>query len=478
VKPTQEQEAILAAFEAGEDIRVQAGAGSGKTSTMVMLAKSDIEKMGTYLAYNKAIQTDAAGKFPYNTTTVTSHAMAYRAVGHKFKHRLNGPRLKTAETAGILGLRRTETIGEHPPLGPYPLTRIAQDVIRKFTQSADSQIGFHHMVEIPGYGASDMAELTAIILPAARRGWADLSREDGRLWFGHDHYFKIWALTNPKISDDFLMLDESQDTNPALLGIVQDQTHLQRVSVGDSAQSIYAWRGATDAHKDLPGRELTLSQSFRFGPAIADEANMWLDMIDAPIRLTGFDPIQSRVSSFLPEAGTVLCRTNGGVMGEAMKALEDGHKVAIVGGDKQISDLARACLELQEGQKTIHPELIAFNSWAEVQEFTEEHDGRDLKPMVDLIDRYTAKTVLYATNRFVDEENADRIVSTAHKAKGREWDSVRIGEDFRQTPDEETGVIELDRSEAMLCYVAVTRAQKELGASALDWLKYEKVVIV
>jgi superfamily I DNA/RNA helicase len=98
--------------------------------------------------------------------------------------------------------------------------------------------------------------------------------------------------------------------------------------------------------------------------------------------------------------------------------------------------------------------------------------------MVDLIDRYTAKTVLYATARFVSEDSADRIVSTAHKAKGREWDSVRIGEDFRQSPDEETGVIELDRSEAMLCYVAVTRAQKELGASALDWLKTEDVVIV
>jgi hypothetical protein len=445
---------------------------------MVILAKADIEKMGTYLAYNKAISLDAAGKFPYNTSVLTSHAMAYRAVGYKFKHRLNGPRLKTQETAEILGLRRTEQIGDHPPLGPYPLTRIAQDVIRRFTQSADQRIGPGHMVEIPGYSDSDLSELAGIIIPAARRGWADLSREDGKLWYSHDHYYKTWALTDPKISDDFLMLDESQDTNPALLGVVQNQTHLQRVSVGDSAQSIYTWRGATDAHKDLPGRELTLSQSFRFGPAIADEANMWLDMIGAPIRLTGFDPIESTVTSFLPEAGTVLCRTNGGVMGEAMRAMDDNLNVAVVGGGKQISDLARACLELQEGQKTIHPELLAFSSWAEVQEFTEEHDGRDLKPMVDLIDRYTAKTVLYATNRLVDESSADRIISTAHKAKGREWDSVRIGDDFSQTPDEETGVIELDRSEAMLCYVAVTRAQKELGASALDWLKTEDVVIV
>ena len=36
-----------------------------------------------------------------------------------------------------------------------------------------------------------------------------------------------------------------------------------------------------------------------------------------------------------------------------------------------------------------------------------------------------------------DEDTADLIVSTAHKAKGREWDSVRIANDFKAPQEDE-----------------------------------------
>lgn len=476
-KPTTEQEAIIEAFLDGKDIRVQAGAGTGKSSTLMMLAKEKIEDSGTYLAYNKAIQQDAAARFPFNTECVTSHSLAYRAVGSTYKHRLNGPRLATRATAEILGLTQTVQIGEHPPLGPFVLSRMVSDAVRRFTYSADATFHWSHVAPVLGYSDSDMAELCAYVLPAARRAWKDITDPDGRLFFTHDHYMKIWSLSKPVIHDDFLFLDESQDANPALTSVVEAQTHLQRVSVGDDCQAIYGWRGASNALQSLPGTELTLSRSFRFGESIASEANVWLDTLDAPIRLTGADSIESTVTSDLPWAGTVLCRTNGGVMGEAMQAMDECHKVAVVGGGKQIADLARACLDLQDGGTTTHPELLAFKSWADVVEYSEERDGADLKPMVDLVNRYTPKTVLYATNRLVEERDATRIVSTAHKAKGREWPAVRIGDDFHREPDPETGLIEVERAEAMLCYVSVTRARNELDCGALDWFKYGNVVI-
>ena len=56
-------------------------------------------------------------------------------------------------------------------------------------------------------------------------------------------------------------------------------------------------------------QRLCLSQSFRFGPAIAAEANKWLQLLDAPLRLRGFDRIPSTVGPIAcPDA--VLCRTN------------------------------------------------------------------------------------------------------------------------------------------------------------------------
>lgn len=58
--------------------------------------------------------------------------------------------------------------------------------------------------------------------------------------------------------------------------------------------------------------------------------------------------------------------------------------------------------------------------------------GRDLKPFVDLIDSYGASAVLAAIDAMVDEKNCDTVVSTAHKAKGREWESVLIADDFAE----------------------------------------------
>ena len=48
----------------------------------------------------------------------------------------------------------------------------------------------------------------------------------------------MWALTRPRLSADFVLLDEAQDTNPVLEEIFLAQD-AQRVCVGDPAQQIY-----------------------------------------------------------------------------------------------------------------------------------------------------------------------------------------------------------------------------------------------
>src|SRR5690606_13167694 len=66
----------------------------------------------------------------------------------------------------------------------------------------------------------------------------------------------------------------------------------------------------------------------------------------------------------------------------------------------------------------------------------------------------------------------DVIVSTAHKAKGLEWDRVRIGDDFKgPKQDTETGELVMpDPEELRLAYVAVTRARRELDPGALAYV--------
>jgi superfamily I DNA/RNA helicase len=61
-------------------------------------------------------------------------------------------------------------------------------------------------------------------------------------------------------------------------------------------------------------------------------------------------------------------------------------------------------------------------------------------------------------------DSYDVVISTAHKAKGLEWDSVKIGPDFK-LPTEE-GEIPSD-ADLMLMYVAITRAKLSLDPGIL-----------
>jgi superfamily I DNA/RNA helicase len=92
--------------------------------------------------------------------------------------------------------------------------------------------------------------------------------------------------------------------------------------------------------------------------------------------------------------------------------------------------------------------------------------GGDLKPFVDLIDSHGAEAIIEAIDSLVDEKRAATTVSTAHRSKGREWESVEIACDF----PEPIGRAAIPRTDAMLGYVAVTRARKQLDRTGLAWI--------
>ena len=101
----------------------------------------------------------------------------------------------------------------------------------------------------------------------------------------------------------------------------------------------------------------------------------------------------------------------------------------------------------------------------------QDDDGADLKPMVDLIDQHGPDGVIRAVKALADEKNAQVTVSTAHKSKGREWGTVKIGDDFYPPrPDLETKKLLVPKPLAMLAYVAVTRAREVLDCGSLAWV--------
>ncbi|MEU9523258.1 UvrD-helicase domain-containing protein [Streptomyces sp. NPDC048224] len=479
MNPTEEQTAAADAFHAGHHLALQAGAGTGKTTTLALLAHAT-KRRGRYLAYNRAIAQDARAHFPSTVTCKTAHAMAYAAVGHRYTRRLNAPRRPAWQTGQALGITKAIRIGERD-LFQKTLSNAALRTVARFCHTADPAITRHHVPHLRGLEDQALhAQLAAHIVPFARKAWADLQHpDDGAVRFDHDHYLKIWALTSPKIDTDFLLLDEAQDTNPVVEQIFLDQRgHAQLVMVGDSAQAIYHWRGAKDVMTGFDGTQLALSQSFRFGPRLADEANRWLTIADAPIRLTGTENEPTELGPITrPDA--VLCRTNVGAMAQVMELLATGQRVALVGGGDSLRALALAAHDLKEGRRTTHPELVLFPSWGELQDYaTHDPAGRDLQPLVDLVDAHGTDAILSAVAQLVPEQQAEVTVSTAHKAKGREWARVKIADDF--TPPKDSDQLDttgrtvpgpIDDGEARLAYVAVTRTRRRLDIGGLSWIE-------
>ena len=79
----------------------------------------------------------------------------------------------------------------------------------------------------------------------------------------HNGYLKLYQLRKPKLDIDYdvILLDEAQDTNPAIQDIVMRQK-CARVVVGDRHQAIYSFIGAEDTLRKVQATRTFIN---RFG---------------------------------------------------------------------------------------------------------------------------------------------------------------------------------------------------------------------
>jgi AAA domain/UvrD-like helicase C-terminal domain len=476
-KDTPQQVAVVEAAERGESMVVESRAGSGKTYTAKQVTKALAGKKALYVAFNKSTQTEASQTFPKNVDCRTISSLAWN-VGVTYKNRMckpfgNAPRTKPWDDARKLGVNGM-TFGD-VELSGWQMLRIAKDAVARFCRSGDDTIQAHHIPRQTGLEEFH-TYVVAAILPVANRVWDDI-KNGHVLNVDGSHYVKLWCLSKPILDYDVIIFDEAQDANGAFAKVVEDQwtRGAQVIAIGDSAQAINGWNGAVDSLKKfakLFGHVYPLSKSFRFGDEVAQAGNIALRLLGVPDEtlLEGFEQIISKLE-VLESPHAVLCRTNAGCVTVAMRYIGEGKKVAIVGGGDAIRKLAEAAVQLKSGRKVTHADLLAFKSWSEVQEYSNEDEGADLLPFVKIIDELGADVVINAMNHLSDARYADVIVSTAHKSKGLEWASVQIHTDFRAPKRNEDGSLgTLSDAALMLLYVAMTRAQLVLDKSALAWL--------
>ncbi|RZJ45884.1 MAG: hypothetical protein EON86_00515 [Brevundimonas sp.] len=469
-KPTGEQVAALDGFGTGGSLRINAFAGSGKTSTLQMLAHSS-ERRGQYIAFNRSIVTDAKTKFPQTVNCSTTHGLAYRAIAGGFggnNEKMTG-RISAQKLADVLELKKGWRVDERHSLPPRSVAFLILDTIRSFGQSGDEVILDRH---VPRHGSLLTAseETVSRVNEHARRGaehvWSRMCDADDPLPLGHDGYLKLWALSRPRIAAEFILLDEAQDTNPVVLEVLKRQD-AQLVYVGDQYQQIYEWRGAVNAMAAMEtDHAVTLTKSFRFGPEIAAAASLVLQKLGESKALTGNSAIRSSIAHCTPD--TILARTNANVMASLLGALDDGRKPHLVGGTTELMAMLKGVQDLKAGSPSVVPDFFGFANWREVVEFADSQEGAHLLTFVNLVEARGEKQLMWALNRTVDEAEADLVLSTAHKAKGREWANVQLMDDFLPTRPTSKGATAADAKKAddefaaelRLFYVAMTRARE------------------
>jgi len=469
---SQEQSAIVEAAVSGRSLKVEALAGTGKTFTMrqVAFALPD-RKKSLYLAFNTTTAAEARKGFPPWMTVKTGHALAMAAVGYKYRDRLttNGWQLKTEIEAFLRPQLRQVAHSDAMQYNRYLFATL--DVLRNFQYSADVEITPTLVPReyLPFCNPARVADL-------AWMAWSELASLDSTMCVSHDTYLKVYQLANRPIDAQTIIVDEMQDTNPVMLGILKAQEHAQVIGVGDESQQIYQFRCAVNALAQLTYDTLPLTQSWRFGRHIAAVANLVLDAKKAALRVEGHGPLGTVVeySDQLPTA--VITRTNAGLVAEALQlfncqvvdaGVERPVRLAILGGADAVANQVLGAYELYERGRSKHPNFHAFATWFELRQAVETVHASALRPFVTLVEKYLSQVPEICARlrrETVAPNSADIILSTAHKFKGGESARVRISDDFGPfaIANPQTREITFLEDEANLAYVALTRAKTQL----------------
>lgn len=485
--PTDEQLAAVDAFTSGGNTKLEAVAGSGKTSTLLGIARLELQRnphrKGLNLAFNRSVADEAERRFPSNVASMTAHSLAKRQIKNsKYGPLLGkmGERIPWRDTAAAIYPARTIVdMPDGPKLfSSYVIGRYALRAVEEFCRTVATSISIEHMPAIAGVipGSPQEAQLAEAVIPCAQRAWRNLLDPNSfAVQFNHSHYLKLFVDSEPRLGrpGDFLLFDEAQDTNPILAKLVAMQDHLQVVLVGDTNQSIYRFNGAINSMARFHAEHsVTLSQSFRFGDAIAEAANVVLERLNSRVLVRGNQNIDDRIDFRLANADAVLSRTNGGAIAEVMQVQKGGKSAALIGDTKAARRFCESARSLKEGVSPDDPQFAAFSTWGDLQEYVENQPGMsDIATQAKLIDSHGVDALEDALGNLVSPQRADVVCSTAHKSKGAEFPRVRIADDFEDpeanndqpfplSPEEVT-------DERRLAYVTLTRAQNALNPGRL-----------
>lgn len=455
-------------------VKIKAGAGTGKTTTLRGLSQRNPGAKILYLAFNRAIKDEAMGKFPGNVKAMTAHGLAFSRIG---KNYANTPD-KLAQ-GDIKPFHISEAISSSLKKLPADLGNLyggrVIETIKSFLISPDLELDAQHL-SLPAATSEKKHFQPQRMLSDAQKVWGLMQSLESKVPMIHDGYLKMFQLEAPNLWYDMILLDEAQDTNPVTQALVEAQQG-RRVYVGDEHQAIYAFRGAQNAMDVAADEEFMLTGSFRFGQAIADLANVLLEAKgEETLRLRGLGKpsIVAALKEGTPHA--YISRGNSALFARAVQAMDDNQSFGFVGALFGYRfDLIEQTYRLSVGEKIRDPFLASFGTYENLEAYAEAMEDREIIARCKIVARFGRRIpalVAKIQSRampLTPGRLPQLTLTSAHRSKGLEFDHVIMADDFLDFFDEEGGgwkdMKHADRfqtEEVNLQYVAATRARKQL----------------
>lgn len=443
---TQEQQAVIDSD--ANLLAVDAFAGTGKTSTLVKYAEARPSQRILYIAFNKSVAAEAKERFPENVDCRTTHSLAYAAVGRKFAEKLGNAQPYMVAQAFKCNTKRA---------------KLALEAVSSWLCSIDAEITLDHINQDE---VQDPIEADALV-DLARNVWERMQDPRSDLKMPHDGYLKLWAMGQPRLRYDIILLDEAQDTNPITLDLVMSQQgHAKIVLVGDRHQGIYGFRKAMNAMEAVEAQErVALTQSFRFAQGIADVATALLQAFKGEDRcVKGRSDISVKWSIDYRKHYAIIGRTNAGLFSAAANVVmgRRERRLHFVGGfDSYLFGkvLDAYYLWADERARIKDATIARFQNFHDFKQYGDEAGDAEVKALVKTVEQYRMDVpVIYNAMRAAEtpvQDRADITLTTGHRAKGLEWDQVMVADDFIELPP---GEDDFDEEEVNLLYVGVTRA--------------------
>ncbi|KAM9327728.1 F-box DNA helicase 1 isoform 2-T2 [Pholidichthys leucotaenia] len=512
---TREQQRILS-HDIQEDhlVKIVAFAGTGKTTTLVKYAEQRPHLRFLYVAFNSSVAREAQRRFPSNVVCRTVHSLAFNDIGKEY-------RLRDKLSFGgmtVFSISQALARGRGRGRGGFTKAKVVMMTLNRFMASADPKITIDHVPDLNNTNNGIKIIISEAEKPMyacqAHHIWSkmkDLEEKSQHAYFmTHDGYLKLWQLANPRpclsLAYDAIFIDEAQDCTPAIMDVLLSQ-RCGKILVGDPHQQIYTFKGAVNALNMVDHTHIYyLTQSFRFGAEIAYVGATLLKVCKGVQKiLVGgkkkggvCDEQADKVLDGM-KAGTsrskgttaILCRCNFGVFSEAVRLIDVNAQCRIhfigevrnIGLDK-IMDIWRL-KQTTNDQMKIQKESIrdpfirsfycqngvSFQSFLR---YIDQSEDKELAAKVNIVDKYLAR-IPELVSRLKDcserdFNKADFIIGTVHKAKGLEFDTVMITDDFAKIPSARHELChypqfrfsQIPHDEWNLLYVAVTRARTTL----------------